>query len=181
MVDRWQELHSERRTASLNLWARELPDLAGPALAARAEVEAGRSPSGDAAVAWSRLQELASGLVSAERLLISTPMWNFGLPYRLKHYIDCVTQPTLTYEGSPRTGFQGLLAGKPAALVLARGGSYPDGSERGALDFQSRYLEAWLRFLGFGPVTTIRVEPTTLDPEAVLRGEAQVLELADRF
>ena len=108
-------------------------------------------------------------------------MWNFGIPYRLKHYIDCVTQPTLTYRGSPREGFEGLIPGRPAALILARGGSYPAGTDREPFDFQRRYLLAWLGFLGYRPVETILVEPTTGDPEAIPRSEQAARSLARRF
>ena len=181
LVEHWQALHPDLSATVLDLWTTELPKLQGSVLAARTEVEAGRTPCGDAGTAWSRLQDLAAGLLSADRLLISAPMWNFGLPYRLKHYIDCVTQPTLTYRGSPAAGFEGLIPARPAALILTRGGSYPAGSEREPFDFQSRYLRTWLAFLGYRPVTTILVDSTTLDEESIRAGEAQVQELASRF
>lgn len=177
----WRRAHPEQSSETLNLWATALPDLNGEALAARAEVEAGRMPVGEQGAIWTRLHQLALPLLAADRLLISAPMWNFGIPYRLKQYIDCVTQPTLTYRGSPAEGFEGLVAGKPAALVLSRGGSYPAGSDREPFDFQRRYLSAWLGFLGFRPVTTILVEPTAGDPETVTRAEREAQGLASRF
>jgi FMN-dependent NADH-azoreductase len=180
-VNQWRKAHPGQPTETLELRSADLPELDSVVLSAREAVEAGESPAGNAAAAWSRLQELVQPLMAADRLVISAPMWNFGIPYRLKHFIDCVTQPTLTYRGSPAEGFEGLVPGTPAALILARGGSYPAGSEREAFDFQRRYLLAWLGFLGYRPVETILVEPTTLDPESVTRAETAARRLADRF
>ena len=183
-VDRWRQAHPGQPAETLNLWATDLPELDGAALAARAAVEAAQKPAGKEVAIWARLHELARPLLAADRLLISAPMWNFGLPYRLKHYIDCITQPTLTYRGSPADGFEGLVTGRPAALILSRGGSYPAGSDREPFDFQRRYLETWLGFLGFRPVETILVEPTTGEPAAIRaasdRAEQQAREMACR-
>jgi putative NADPH-quinone reductase len=32
-------------------------------------------------------------------------MWNFGIPYKLKHYIDVLTQPGQTFNFDPTTGY----------------------------------------------------------------------------
>lgn len=180
-VDSWRKSHTKQPVAKLNLWDTPLPELDSAVLAARAAVETGEKPVGDGAAIWSRLQELARPLLSADRLLISAPMWNFGIPYRLKHYIDCVTQPTLTYRGSPAEGFEGLIPGRPAALILSRGGSYGAGTDREPFDFQRRYLLAWLGFLGFQPIETILVEPVATDPEAVTRAGHEARRVAARF
>lgn len=50
-------------------------------------------------------------------------MWNFGIPYRLKQYIDILVQPGYTFSYSPEQGYTGLV-NKPAAVVYARGGDY---------------------------------------------------------
>ena len=50
-------------------------------------------------------------------------MWNFNVPYKLKHLIDIVVQPALAFavvEG----GYEGLVKGKPAMLIVARGAAY---------------------------------------------------------
>ena len=141
----------------------------------------GAEHSAEERAAWDAVEQVIAQFKDADKYVISLPMWNFGIPYRLKHYIDCVTQPTLTYRGSPAAGFEGLIPARPAALILTRGGSYPAGSEREPFDFQSRYLRTWLAFLGYRPVTTILVESTTLDQESIRVGEAQVRDLASRF
>jgi len=51
--------------------------------------------------------------------LLAVPLWNFGIPYRLKHLIDLITHKDILF-GFDGSGFQGLLkARKAAASALA--------------------------------------------------------------
>ena len=54
-------------------------------------------------------------------------MWNFSIPYRLKHYLDIIIQPTYTFSYTPETSYQGLVTGKPIFIAYARGGAISDG------------------------------------------------------
>jgi FMN-dependent NADH-azoreductase len=80
----------------------------------------------------------------------------------LKKYIDILVQPGLTFTYSPAEGYKGLVTGKPALLVLARGGAYGPGTGAESLDLQKPYLETILRFIGFTEIDTILVEPTLM-------------------
>ena len=44
---------------------------------------------------------MASRLAQADRVLISTPMWNFGIPYKLKQWFDLIVQPGITFRFDP--------------------------------------------------------------------------------
>ena len=44
---------------------------------------------------WNKIVELFGRFNSADKYVFSVPMWNFGIPYILKHYIDLITQPAL--------------------------------------------------------------------------------------
>ena len=83
---------------------------------------------------------------NADSYLFSLPMWNFSIPYKLKHYIDLISQPGLTWSFSPKR-LPGLITGKSATLILARGGEYSSSAEA-AYDFQKTYMEMILRFIG---------------------------------
>jgi FMN-dependent NADH-azoreductase len=166
-LEAWNTRSPNGNIDTLNLWSAKLPELGKELLAAREAMEAGRSLSPDESIAWNGVREVAYRFLAADQLLLAVPMWNFGIPYRLKHYIDCLTQPTLTYKGNPEEGFQGTAHGRSATIILSRGGSYEAGSVQEPFDFQQRYLVTWLRFLGIDPVKTILVEPTTGDPKRV--------------
>jgi len=87
------------------------------------------------------------------------PMWNFGIPYRLKHYLDVLIQPTYTFSFSPAEGYKGLVTGKPMLIVYARGGDYSSPDARAA-DFQQRYLDTAFGFIGFAHIRSLMVQPT---------------------
>jgi FMN-dependent NADH-azoreductase len=91
-------------------------------------------------------------------------MWNFFIPYKLKHFIDLITQPGLTFSFSSESGFRGLVTGKPVPVIYARGGEYGK-AESSAMDFQKPYLELLLGFIGFQDIRSILIEPTLVDQE----------------
>jgi hypothetical protein len=70
------------------------------------------------AKAWKRVEEVIERFKSADWYLFSLPMWNFGVPYVLKHFIDVIIQPGLTFSFSPSRGLQGLSHGEESCRGL---------------------------------------------------------------
>eukprot|EP00420_Gonyaulax_spinifera_P024826 CAMPEP_0197915046 /NCGR_PEP_ID=MMETSP1439-20131203/79540_1 /TAXON_ID=66791 /ORGANISM="Gonyaulax spinifera, Strain CCMP409" /LENGTH=337 /DNA_ID=CAMNT_0043536983 /DNA_START=62 /DNA_END=1075 /DNA_ORIENTATION=- len=69
------------------------------------------------------IEELAAQLASARGLVISAPMWNYGPPWILKQYFDCVLHPGLTFVETP-AGPQGVCGGgRPCVVITSSGGS----------------------------------------------------------
>lgn len=112
-------------------------------------------------------------------------MWNFGVPYKLKHYIDVLVQPVLTFSFTPAEGYTGLVTGKPVVAVYARGGAYGAGTGTEGYDKQSDYLRHVLGFIGFTDVKQIFVEPTLAGPNAkeaaIAAVKQETAELAARL
>ena len=148
--------HRNFGAEELDLFRENLPPFEAPAAAAKYAVLAGVEPKGPDALAWKAVIEVIDRFKSADLLLISSPMWNFGIPYRLKHYIDLLVQPGLTFAYGPE-GYKGLVTGRPAMLILSRGGSYAPGDP---MDFQKRYLETILGFIGFTDIRSVLIEAT---------------------
>ena len=84
------------------------------------------------------------------------------MPYQLKHWIDVVVQPALTFTYSPQSGYEGLVTGTPAVLLLARGSDYSAGAGSEEADFQTPYLRTVLGLIGFTDIHVITVEPTLM-------------------
>jgi FMN-dependent NADH-azoreductase len=99
---------------TIDLWEEDLPAFDGDKNAAKLQVIAGQQPNGSQRTAWDELVTIADRFIAADRYLIATPMWNSGIPYRLKHYIDLIHQPSLLWGLDPAEGYYGLLENKQA-------------------------------------------------------------------
>ena len=154
----------------MKLWEECLPDLDGAALAAKYAILAGQELSEREHSAWQSIRQLVARLDQADALVISTPMWNFGIPYRLKHWFDLVTQPGLSFSFDPKSGYAPLLRDRPVAVILASAGDYSQGPSWGRPDLASPYLQAALAFIGLRNSTIVRVGPTSGDAEHRRRG-----------
>jgi len=150
----------------LAVWEEALPEFDGPALTAKYVRLAGGDHDPARACAWAEIGGLVERVDAADALLISTPMWNFGIPYRLKHWIDLITQPGLSFTFDPTTGYAPLLRPRPVAVILASAGDYSTGPSWGRPDLASFYLEAALGFIGLASPHIVRVGPTAGDAAA---------------
>jgi FMN-dependent NADH-azoreductase len=144
----------------LDLWRAELPEFSGAMIASKYAALAGRSMDSGEAAAWRRITAMVDRLKSADGVVIATPMWNFGIPYKLKHWIDLITQPSLTFSFNPETGYAPLLLSRPTLVILSSAGDYATGTSRGRPDLATPYLKAALGFNGLSDVTFIPVGPT---------------------
>lgn len=70
------------------------------------------------------IEHLAKQVASARALVVSAPMWNYGAPYVVKQYFDCVAHPGLTFRELPSGHTEGMLGGgRPFIIVTSSGGS----------------------------------------------------------
>ncbi|WP_299859720.1 NAD(P)H-dependent oxidoreductase [uncultured Roseobacter sp.] len=61
----------------------------------------GEDPTSDQARAWQSVTQVIDSIADADLMVISTPMWNFGVPFVLKHLIDIIAQPGYGHPSSP--------------------------------------------------------------------------------
>jgi FMN-dependent NADH-azoreductase len=127
---------------------------------------------------WDRIDAVGRHLLAHDAILIATPMWNFGIPYPLKHYIDCVTQPGIAFTNDAAGNVVGHAAGRSAMIVAASAMDIAPGGPLAAFDHQLRYLESWLGFIGVADVQSLRVAPTYGSENEVAQVVAQAAERA---
>jgi FMN-dependent NADH-azoreductase len=151
----------------LDLWASDLPEFTGAAIAAKYARLGGRPMTQEEDHAWQEIGKLVDRLRCADAVVVSTPMWNFGIPYKLKHWIDLVTQPGLSFAFDPETGYTPLLRSRPTLVILSSAGDYAAGPSRGRPDLATPYLKEAFRFIGLGDVTIARIGPTAGPPDQV--------------
>ncbi len=161
-LESYLEAHPGDSFETIELSENSVPDFTGLAVRGKYRILHGESHTQEEADAWKAVEAEIERFKEADKLVISCPMWNFGIPYRLKQYFDLIVQPGYTFAYSPEKGYTGLVTGRPAMLLLARGGEYREGTGAAAFDFQRPYLESILRFIGFTEISTIVIEPTLL-------------------
>ncbi len=113
---------------------------------------------------------LVTQFVSADAYLFVTPMWNFGLPYLLKHYFDLVIRPGWTFALGEQ-GTTGILGGRHAYAVITRGFDYSPESGKAQYNHLEPHLRTLLGFMGIEEVSVVAAEGMML-PEAETRLQA---------
>jgi FMN-dependent NADH-azoreductase len=159
-VHRFNETHPGWDIDTLDLWRESLPDLQGAALEAKYARQADRPFNDPQRDAFAVIERMVVRLAVADRVLISTPMWNFGIPYKLKQYFDLIVQPGLTFSFDPNRGYSPLLRNRPTLVILASGGDFVTGMNRGRTDMATPYLRDVLRFIGLNDQRFVLIGPT---------------------
>lgn len=162
------EKHPDLEVDMLDLASELLPEFDGDRVAAKMAVITGKTHDRAQKTAWDEITAIAHRFTSADIYLLAVPMWNGSIPYKLKHYIDVISQPGLLFGLDPASGYFGLLVDKKAVLVLTSGAFSPEApSPAFGTDHHSTYLRAWLNQVGVTDITELRFQPTLLtgDPE----------------
>ncbi|MDP1881105.1 MAG: NAD(P)H-dependent oxidoreductase [Parachlamydiaceae bacterium] len=162
----YEEFHRDDEIKTMDLWQKELPPFDGDIIDGKYAIMHGQSHTEMQRKAWRNVEDLINQFKDADKYVFSLPMWNFGIPYKLKHFFDVIVQPGYTFSFSPTEGYKGLVTGKPALVVYSRGGAYGAGSGGESLDLQKSYMETILKFIGFTDIHSIVIEPTLAGDEA---------------
>jgi len=131
--------------------------------------EESRTPEQKAAQALAA--EAVDQLVEADALLFAVPLYNFGVSQHFKTWVDLVI-------ADPRmgAGVEPVIAGKPAVLVVVRGGSYADGTPREGWDHATSWIVRILRDVWQLDLKVVEAEFTLVGVNPALD---QFKELAD--
>jgi FMN-dependent NADH-azoreductase len=110
---------------------------------------------------------------AADMLLITIPMFNFGVPSVLKAWVDQLVRVNRSFSFDGTT-FDGLLKGKRAYVVIAYGATgYAEGGALHAADFVRPFIDFVLRFVGFEDVQFVTLDAVNAGPEAFALSEAE--------
>ena len=183
-LDTYQETHPEEHVEVWDLWDGSLPEFGPAAAAAKMAVFAGADPEGEQARAWADAQRAFRRFAAADAYLFSVPMWNGGVPYILKQFIDVISQPGTVFGFDPATGYSGLVTGKKAAVIYTSAVYGPDFRPGFGRDFQQAYLDDWLDWAGITDHEAITFRPNlvTEDADTARRlAHDQARDLGKRF
>jgi FMN-dependent NADH-azoreductase len=139
---------------------RDLAPFAKGGVDAKMAVIAGTAPPESSAPEWQRALDLGARLTAADLIVLAVPMWNGGIPWSLKLFIDTVTQPGVVFRFDPQSGYHGLLGGRRAVAFYTSRVFAPGVAPAFGEDFHSTYVSWWLRFAGIEDAGEVRLQPT---------------------
>ncbi len=181
-LNAYRRVHPRDDLETIDLWAEDLPPFDAETIAAKFAVLRKKDFTPEQRAGWEAVQKISRRFNGADKYIFSVPMWNFGIPYRLKHYIDVVTLAGENWSWSRAEGYKSLLTGKKALLVYASAGEV---GPNDPADFQRPYLRRWLNFIGVSDIEEITVAPTLAEADALARtrcrADAAAAQLAAIF
>lgn len=152
-------LHPDASIDVLDVWTTDLLPFDGPALNAKYADLQGVPMSAEQEAVWKQIHALGERFHRADVIVFSVPMWNFGIPYRLKHLIDAVSQRGVLFDFDAQ-GMKGLLKGKQLVVFATRGVALGEDYPTDAYDHQVAYLKTWARMVGIPAISAVLSEAT---------------------
>ncbi len=150
-VAAWQASHPGARVVERDLTTHPVPHLDAARFTAFLVQPEARSAEQQAVVAFS--DALIAELRAADVIVLGLPMYNFGIPSQLKAYFDHLARAGVTFRYTAN-GPEGLVTGKKAYVLAARGGVYA-GTPK---DSQTAYVRDFLAFIGITDVEFVYAE-----------------------
>ena len=165
----WKEKNSDSTIIYRDLSETKLPHLTQPFIEAMFTPKEERDTSMNETLRDSAI--LIEELKSADTILLSLPMYNFGIPSSLKAYIDHITRVGETFT-MDENGFTGLVIDKKLVIFSAYGAVF---DEMKQMDFVEPYLKSLFGFLGFTDIEYYAIEGTSMLSSDVLEEKKEAL------
>ena len=150
-VVRWLATHPGARVIERDLATNPVPHLTADVFAGFSAPPGERNPAQQRAVDAS--DALIDELKRADVLVLGLPMYNFGVPSTLKAYFDYIGRAGETFRYT-ENGPEGLLTGKQAYVVAARGGVYAGAAN----ETETSYVRQFFAFLGITDIEFVYAE-----------------------
>lgn len=104
--------------------------------------------------------ELIDEIKQADHIVLTTPMYNFGIPSSLKAWIDLICRAGVTFHYTA-DGPVGLVGNKQVDVIITTGGV----PLQSPLDFVSGYLKQVFGFIGIDNVNIIAADQMNVDAD----------------
>lgn len=157
--------YEDLEVSVLDLFKADLPAVAGTNIESKYKLMTGQELDQKHKSSWDAIEVAIQRFLDADMYLISTPMWNFGIPYALKYYIDAIVQPGYLFRYNERGEPEGLVHGKKMFIITSRGGDYSPNSPLQSFDFVEPYLRTIFNFVGIIDLHFINAQPMDLTAE----------------
>lgn len=167
LIERIRQRFGEVQVDTLDLFSEKLPEMNITRVGGKYMLMSGQELTDEAMQSWEAIKAHINRFLASDIIIISTPMWNFSIPYVLKHYIDLIVQPGFMFKYTAE-GPVGLAGGnKDLFIVSTRGGDYGKGSGAESFDKLEPYLQQVFSFIGFKDIKFISAQPMDAATEEV--------------
>ncbi len=151
----YKEKYPDAEIEELDLFKANFPEFDGDAAAAKVSFFGEPAMNEKQRTVYDELVRIFNHFNSADDYLFAVPMWNFGVPYKLKHYIDLLTMPSTLFGFDPAVGYIGLLKNKRATAVYSAAIYSTGAPKQFGVDHVSTHLTDWLNFAGINDVVKV--------------------------
>jgi FMN-dependent NADH-azoreductase len=164
LLEALDEKYDDLEVTTLDLFKADLPSVAGKNIESKYKLMTGQELDESAKDSWRHIEKSIEQFLAADIYLLTVPMWNFGIPYALKYYIDAIVQPGYLFRYLPDGRPEGLVHGKKMICVTSRGGDYSAEYMR-SFDFVESYLRTIFGFVGITDIHFVNAQPMDLSAE----------------
>ena len=156
-VEQFQQANPGAAVVTRDLATTHIPFVDLPWIGAAYIPQEARTPEHTAALKLG--DEFIAELKAADHILLTTPMYNFNVPARLKAWIDHVVRVGVTFNLTPEGAYVGLLPGKKVTIIIASSGDYSAPPMNG-YNSEKSYLKQIFSFLGITDITFVEAGGT---------------------
>lgn len=177
-----EELHGhygDLDVTTLDLFSADLPAVAGVNIKTKYALMTGQPVDEAARNSWAEIEATIEQFLAADLYLMTVPMWNFGIPYALKYYIDAIVQPGYLFKYSEQGVPVGLVLDRKMVCVTSRGADYSQ-APLAACDFMENYMRTIFGLVGLTDIKFFNVQPMDMSPQMRRTGfQAAISEVRD--
>ena len=158
------EKYDNLAVTTLDLFKTDLPAVAGSNIEAKYALMTGQDLDEFAQNSWRHIEKTIQQFLDADVYLLTVPMWNFGIPYVLKYYIDAIVQPGYLFRYNDQGRPEGLVKNKKMICITSSGGDYTSPPLQ-SFDFVESYLRTIFGFVGITDIDFFKIQPMDISLE----------------
>lgn len=164
MLEELHEHYGDLEVTTLDLFSADLPAVAGVNIKTKYALMTGQPVDETARSSWGEIESTIEQFLAVDLYLLTVPMWNFGIPYALKYYIDAIVQPGYLFRYNELGQPEGLVLDRKMVCVTSRGANYSQGP-LAACDFVENYLRTIFGLVGLTDIKFFNVQPMDISPQ----------------
>jgi FMN-dependent NADH-azoreductase len=180
LIEAMRDDDDDLQVTTLDLFRADLPSVAGKNIETKYRLMTGQAPDDGAKESWSQIEKTIEQFLDTDVYVLTVPMWNLGIPYVLKYYIDAIVQPGYLFRYTPDGQAEGLVRGKKMVIVISSGGDYTADYMR-PYNFVESYLRAIFGFVGITDITVFHAHGMDVSPDFRKAGSKATIEQARAY